>query len=43
MLTIDNLFLDVLRRFADLLGPVACSILHEPPRPRSNTGAKHEP
>lgn len=30
MLTIDDLLLDVFRRFADLLGPVAWGILQEP-------------
>ncbi|WP_371917102.1 hypothetical protein [Streptomyces sp. IMTB 2501] len=27
VLTIDDLLLDVFRRLADLLGPVACSLL----------------
>ncbi|MGW2459788.1 CBS domain-containing protein [Streptomyces sp. NPDC001761] len=43
VLTIDDLFLDVFRRLADLLGPVAWSILKEPPGPPSETGVPHEP
>ena len=43
VLTIDDLFLDVFRRLADLLGPVAWGILQEPPGPPSETGAPHEP
>ncbi|MFE3638300.1 cyclic nucleotide-binding/CBS domain-containing protein [Streptomyces sp. NPDC059168] len=39
VLTIDDLFLDVFRRFADLLGPVAWSVLREPPGPPPETGA----
>ncbi|MDF3293607.1 CBS domain-containing protein [Streptomyces silvisoli] len=31
VLTIDDLFLDVFQRFADLLGPVSWSTLQEPP------------
>ena len=31
VLTIDDLFLDVFQRFADLLGPVSWSMLQEPP------------
>lgn len=37
MLAIDDLFLDVFRRLADLLGPVAWSVLQEPPGPPSAT------
>jgi hypothetical protein len=33
VLTIDDLFLDVFRRLADLLGPVGWSVLQEPPGP----------
>jgi Predicted signal-transduction protein containing cAMP-binding and CBS domains len=33
VLTLDDLLLDVFRRFADLLGPVAASVLQEPPGP----------
>ncbi|MEU8585853.1 CBS domain-containing protein [Streptomyces sp. NPDC048664] len=33
MLTVDDLLLDVFQRVADLLGPVAWSILEEPPGP----------
>ncbi|GAA0909484.1 CBS domain-containing protein [Streptomyces thermoalcalitolerans] len=43
VLTIDDLFLDVFRRLADLLGPVAWSILQEPPGPPSEPGAPHAP
>ncbi|MGW0411094.1 CBS domain-containing protein [Streptomyces collinus] len=43
MLTIDDLFLDLFRRFADLLGPVAWSVLQEPPGPPSGAGAPDEP
>ncbi|MET8765626.1 CBS domain-containing protein [Streptomyces sp. NPDC004658] len=39
VLTIDDLFLDVFRHLADLLGPVAWSVLHEPPGPPAETGA----
>ncbi|MFF7236939.1 CBS domain-containing protein [Streptomyces collinus] len=39
MLTIDDLFLDLFRRFADLLGPVAWSVLQEPPGPPPEAGA----
>ncbi|WP_028800222.1 CBS domain-containing protein [Streptomyces sp. 142MFCol3.1] len=40
MLTIDDLLLDVFRRLADLLGPVAWSVLKEPPGPPPATGAR---
>ncbi|MGW1983234.1 CBS domain-containing protein [Streptomyces collinus] len=43
MLTIDDLFLDLFRRFADLLGPVAWSVLQEPPGPPPGAGAPDEP
>ncbi|MGV9343542.1 CBS domain-containing protein [Streptomyces spiralis] len=33
MLTVDDLFLDVFQRLADLLGPIAWSVLEEPPGP----------
>ncbi|MGW0283484.1 CBS domain-containing protein [Streptomyces sp. NPDC003236] len=39
VLTIDDLFLDVFRRLADLLGPVAWSVLREAPGPPSETRA----
>ncbi|MET8582353.1 CBS domain-containing protein [Streptomyces collinus] len=42
VLTIDDLFLDLLRRFADLLGPVAWSVLQEPPGPPSEAGVPDE-
>ncbi|MFG2884176.1 CBS domain-containing protein [Streptomyces sp. NPDC048297] len=38
VLTIDDLFLDVFRRLGDLLGPVAWSVLQEPPGPTSACG-----
>ncbi len=41
MLTIDDLFLDVFRRLADLLGAVAWSVLREPPGPPTEVGAPH--
>lgn len=37
VLTVDDLLLDVFQRLADLLGPVAWSILEEPPGPPSAT------
>ncbi|MFF4762288.1 CBS domain-containing protein [Streptomyces sp. NPDC001292] len=43
VLTIDDLFLEVFRRLADLLGPVAWSVLQEPPGPPSETASPHEP
>ncbi|SFG73279.1 CBS domain-containing protein [Streptomyces mirabilis] len=43
VLTIDDLFLDVFRRLADLLGPIASSMLQEPPGRPSATGARYEP
>ncbi|MFF5859473.1 CBS domain-containing protein [Streptomyces sp. NPDC012751] len=43
VLTIDDLFLDVFRRLSDLLGPVAWSVLQEPPGPPADTGAPDEP
>jgi CBS domain-containing protein len=33
LLTIDDLFLDVFQRLADVLGPVAWTVLHDPPDP----------
>ncbi|ARP68634.1 histidine kinase [Streptomyces pluripotens] len=33
VVTVDDLLLDVFRRLADLLGPVAWSVLQEPPGP----------
>ncbi|MEV5082284.1 CBS domain-containing protein [Streptomyces sp. NPDC056159] len=43
VLTIDDLFLEVFRRLGDLLGPVAWSVLQEPPGPPSETVSPHEP
>ncbi|MFJ9865708.1 cyclic nucleotide-binding/CBS domain-containing protein [Streptomyces sp. NPDC101165] len=43
VLTIDDLLLDVFRRLADLLGPVAWSVLQEPPGPPSAGEASYEP
>ncbi|MER6126401.1 CBS domain-containing protein [Streptomyces sp. NPDC001795] len=42
MLTVDDLLLDVFQRMADLLGPVAWSILEEPPGPPSADSFSHE-
>ncbi|MEV6053607.1 CBS domain-containing protein [Streptomyces sp. NPDC052107] len=36
VVTIDDLLLDVFRRLADLLGPIAWSVLREPPGPPSH-------
>ncbi|MEV0414282.1 CBS domain-containing protein [Streptomyces sp. NPDC050448] len=38
MLTVDDMLMDVFQRVADLLGPVAWSVLEEPPGPPSATG-----
>jgi CBS domain-containing protein len=38
VLTIDDLFLDVFRRLADLLGPIAWSVLKESSAPPSSAG-----
>ncbi|MFJ3927075.1 CBS domain-containing protein [Streptomyces sp. NPDC090022] len=35
MLTVDDMLMDVFQRVADLLGPVAWSVLEEPPGPPS--------
>jgi CBS domain-containing protein len=43
VLTIDDLFLDVFRRLADLLGPIAWGMLQEPPGRPSAAGARYEP
>ncbi|MFE6961768.1 CBS domain-containing protein [Streptomyces sp. NPDC057696] len=43
VLAIDDLFLDVFRRLADLLGPVAWSVLREPPGPPPEGGGSVEP
>ncbi|MGV9904792.1 CBS domain-containing protein [Streptomyces sp. NPDC003388] len=43
VLTIDDLFLDLFRRFTDLLGPVAWSVLQEPPGPPRQAGDPDEP
>ncbi|WTX74844.1 CBS domain-containing protein [Streptomyces sp. NBC_00647] len=40
VLAIDDLFLDVFRRLADLLGPLAGSVLREPPAPSSQAGSQ---
>ncbi|MFJ7587511.1 CBS domain-containing protein [Streptomyces sp. NPDC097617] len=37
MLTVDDMLMDVFRRVADLLGPVAWSVLEEPPGPQNAT------
>ncbi|MEU8712472.1 CBS domain-containing protein [Streptomyces sp. NPDC048663] len=41
VLTVDDLFLDVFRQLADLLGPIAWSVLQEPPGPPSAGGGPH--
>jgi signal-transduction protein with cAMP-binding, CBS, and nucleotidyltransferase domain len=41
MVTVDDLLLDVFQRVADLLGPVAWSILEEPPGPPPADGPAH--
>ncbi|MEV5849126.1 CBS domain-containing protein [Streptomyces sp. NPDC051985] len=41
VLTIDDLFLDVFRRLADLLGPVARTVLQEPSERGSVGGTSH--
>ncbi|PWK65206.1 CBS domain protein [Streptomyces sp. CG 926] len=38
VLTVDDLLMDVFRRVADLLGPIAWSVLEEPPGPRDEMG-----
>ncbi|MER7467306.1 CBS domain-containing protein [Streptomyces sp. NPDC097981] len=38
MLTVDDLLMDVFRRVADLLGPVAWSVLEDPPGPQDEIG-----
>ncbi|MCX4404565.1 MULTISPECIES: cyclic nucleotide-binding/CBS domain-containing protein [unclassified Streptomyces] len=43
VLAVDDLFLDVFRRLADLLGPVTWSVLHEPPGPPAACGGTYEP
>ncbi|GAA1555268.1 CBS domain-containing protein [Streptomyces globosus] len=40
MVTVDDLLMDVFRRVADLLGPVAWSVLDEPPGPRDEIGPR---
>ncbi|MCB5163849.1 CBS domain-containing protein [Streptomyces bambusae] len=40
MLSLDDLLMDVFRRLADLLGPVAWSILDEPPGPQDEIGPR---
>ncbi|MFD0268216.1 CBS domain-containing protein [Streptomyces sp. NPDC127106] len=40
MLTLDDLLMDVFRRVADLLGPVAWSVLEEPPGPQDEIGPR---
>lgn len=42
MLTVDDLLMDVFRRVADLLGPVAWSVLEEPPAPGTRSARAHE-
>ncbi|MFF4006673.1 CBS domain-containing protein [Streptomyces sp. NPDC001717] len=40
MLSVDDLLMDVFRRVGDLLGPVAWSVLDEPPGPRDEIGPR---
>ncbi|MER6216975.1 CBS domain-containing protein [Streptomyces sp. NPDC001674] len=40
VLTVDDLLMDVFRRVADLLGPVAWSVLEEPPGPADEIGPR---
>ncbi|MFJ9566213.1 cyclic nucleotide-binding/CBS domain-containing protein [Streptomyces fuscichromogenes] len=42
VITTDDLFLDVFRRLADLLGPVARTVLQEPSERDCAGGASHE-
>ncbi|MER7466741.1 CBS domain-containing protein [Streptomyces sp. NPDC097981] len=37
MLSVDDMLMDVFRRVSDLLGPVAWSVLEEPPGPQDTT------
>lgn len=41
MLTVDDLLIDVFQRLADVLGPVAWSVLQEPPGPWGFGGPAH--
>jgi signal-transduction protein with cAMP-binding, CBS, and nucleotidyltransferase domain len=41
VLTVDDLLLDVFQRLADLLGPIAWSVLEEPPGPPSADAPSH--
>ncbi|MEU6809911.1 CBS domain-containing protein [Streptomyces sp. NPDC046831] len=43
VLTVDDVLLDVFQRLADLLGPVAWSVLDEPPGPPSARGRAVRP
>ncbi|MEU8433244.1 CBS domain-containing protein [Streptomyces sp. NPDC029216] len=40
MLTVDDLLMDVFRRVADLLGPIAWSVLERPPGPMDEIGPR---
>ncbi|MFD6230313.1 CBS domain-containing protein [Streptomyces sp. NPDC060232] len=40
MLTVDDLLMDVFRRVGDLLGPIAWSVLDEPPGPQDEIGPR---
>ncbi|MET9885634.1 CBS domain-containing protein [Streptomyces sp. NPDC006430] len=42
MLTVDDMLMDVFQRVADLLGPVAWSVLEEPPGPPSTAPPPHD-
>lgn len=43
VVTVDDLLMDVFRRVADLLGPVAWSVLEEPPGPQDAVAAQARP
>ncbi|MFG2867427.1 CBS domain-containing protein [Streptomyces sp. NPDC048338] len=42
ILTVDDMLMDVFQRLADLLGPVAWSVLEEPPGPPSASRPERE-
>ncbi|MFC9392988.1 CBS domain-containing protein [Streptomyces sp. NPDC057027] len=43
VLTVDDVLIDVFQRLADLLGPVAWSVLEEPPGPPRRTHVRMRP
>ncbi|MFI8100781.1 CBS domain-containing protein [Streptomyces sp. NPDC086023] len=40
ILTVDDMLMDVFRRVGDLLGPIAWSVLEEPPGPQDEIGPR---